>query len=95
MLRSAIVVHSLSAPRSPAPGPVSPKRRSPPKPCGLPDSSCSAFTLVTKNEKCGSECGSASIAASTPAASSLPQAVAVRAMPRTAGRVRMGLLSGR
>ena len=97
MLRSAIVAHSLSAPRSPAPGPVSPNRRSPPNPIGLPDSSCSARRLVTKKLKCGSECGSASIAASGLAASSPPQAAAVRAMIRAAGRVRMGLLgiSGR
>ena len=48
---SATVVQILSAPRRPAPSPVSPKRKSPPKPSGLPDSSCMAFRLVTKKLK--------------------------------------------
>ena len=48
MLRSAIAAQILSAPRRPAPGPCSPNRRSPPKPSGLPDSSCMALRLVMK-----------------------------------------------
>ena len=38
----------LSAPRRPAPGPVSPKRKSPPKPSWEPDCSRMATMLVTK-----------------------------------------------
>src|SRR6478736_5037327 len=48
MLRSAMVEQILSAPRNPAPEPVSPKRRSPPNPLGLPDTACNALMLVTK-----------------------------------------------
>src|SRR6478609_2846501 len=48
MLRSATAAQILSAPRKPAPGPVSLKRRSPPKPLGLPETACSAAMLVTK-----------------------------------------------
>jgi hypothetical protein len=48
MLVSAMLVQILSAPRSPAPAPVSPKRRSPPKPSGLFDKRCNAAQLVTK-----------------------------------------------
>ena len=50
---SAMAVQILSAPRRPAPSPVSPKRRSPPKPFWLPDSVRSAPRLVTKKLKRG------------------------------------------
>src|SRR4051812_16787523 len=48
MLRSARAAQILSAPRRPAPVPVSPKRRSPPKPAGFPEAACSPAMLVTK-----------------------------------------------
>ena len=48
MLSSAMAAQSLSAPRSPAPAPISPKRRSPPNPSWLLDSFCSEARLVTK-----------------------------------------------
>jgi hypothetical protein len=51
MLFSAMVVQILSAPRSPAPSPVSPKRRSPPKPFWSFASSIRAFMLVMKKLK--------------------------------------------
>ncbi|MGC4091290.1 MAG: hypothetical protein QM756_26115 [Polyangiaceae bacterium] len=38
----------MSAPRSPAPSPVSPKRKSPPKPSALPDSVRTEPTLIKK-----------------------------------------------
>src|SRR6185369_6822957 len=48
MPSSAIALQILSAPRSPAPSPTSPKRRSPPKPSGLPDTALIEARLVTK-----------------------------------------------
>src|SRR5947207_14582382 len=51
LLISAIAAQILSAPRRPAPAPVSPKRRSPPKPRLFLDRSCNALRLVAKKLK--------------------------------------------
>ena len=98
---SAIVVQILSAPRRPAPSPVSPNLRSPPKPFWLPDSRAHRAEAGDEEAEVADRAASAAAAASCcprrAAGASAPRgagAAGGTAGPRGSGLARVGVAGG-